>query len=54
MKVYWSIETMSVSKVIIKDRAQSICQNKKFALDVDPEVTTIFFSKFEVEFQQSI
>ena len=33
-----------------KDKAQSVCQIKKFAQGIDLEVTTIFFfSKFEVK-----
>ena len=42
---------MSESIVInsAKDRAQSVCQIKNFVLGIDEEVTTIFFSKFEVK-----
>ena len=32
-----------------KDRAQSVCQIKKFVLGIDLEVTTIFFHKFEIK-----
>ena len=41
---------MSEWTVIItaKDRNQFICQIMKYALDIDPEVITIFFSKFEL------
>ena len=41
---------MSDSIVIntAKDRAQSVCQIKKFALGIDLEVTTIFFQNLMV------
>ena len=42
---------MSESLVIntANDRVQYVCQIKKFALGIDLEVTSIFFSKFEVK-----
>ena len=48
-ELLFNIKTMSESTVIktAKDRAQSVCQIKKFRLGIDLEVTSIFFQNLK-------